>query len=125
MIMKLHINAKRSRKGAALVEYGLLVAGVAVVALAAVAVLGNKVGDLFATSAAVLPGAHQGDNAPIATGQVANTGLNANGQITVQTDPGQLTTIGENLGLQPEQLGELVVDQSNQGAGLGAGGGGN
>jgi|GEM_PF-836506 len=114
MIMKLHINAKRSRKGAALVEYGLLVAGVAVVALAAVAVLGNKVGDLFATSAAVLPGAHEGDNAPIATGQVATTSVNADGEITLETDPDNLQTIGENLGLTTDQLSELVVDKSNQ-----------
>lgn len=117
MIMKLHTNANRSRRrGAALVEYGLLVAGIAVVALAAVAVLGNKVGDLFATSAAVLPGAHAGDNAPIATGQSISTSVNSNGEITIQSDPDQMSTLGEGLGIDQGAIDALVVDKSNPNA---------
>lgn len=111
--MKLHIKATRTKRGAALVEYGLLVAGVAVVALAAVAVLGNKVGDLFATSAAVLPGAHEGDNAPIATGQIATT-TTIDGVVTLETNPESINTIGENLGVD---LSDLVIDTSGNSSG--------
>jgi len=63
----------RERKGAALVEYGLLIAGVALISAAAVSTFGHKTNDLVATVAAVLPGAHAGDNAPIAGGKLIET----------------------------------------------------
>ncbi len=63
----------RSKKGAALVEYGLLIAGVALVSAAAVAVFGHKTNDLIAGIASVLPGAHEDDNAPIAAGRLLET----------------------------------------------------
>jgi pilus assembly protein Flp/PilA len=61
------IQAKRSqkRKGSVLVEYALLIAGVALVAVVAVAVLGHKVADNIGVMAAVLPSAHADDNKPI------------------------------------------------------------
>jgi pilus assembly protein Flp/PilA len=40
-------NRKDKEKGAAMVEYGLLIAFIAVIALVAVKVLGTKVSDLF------------------------------------------------------------------------------
>jgi pilus assembly protein Flp/PilA len=110
--MKLHTNATRSRRGAALVEYGLLVAGVAVVALAAVAILGGRVSGLFATSAAVLPGV-QADQTPIQAGQFVQT--NAQGGVVVDAN-GQ--SIAENLGIAQEDLDLLVVPpQAPQGGG--------
>jgi len=116
--MKLHTNATRTRRGAALVEYGLLVAGVAVVALAAVAILGHKVGDIFATSAAVLPGAHDSDNAPIAPGQLVNTTVGADGgQVIDASTPNQLSA---GLGITQDQLDTLVID--TQAAGQQGGG---
>ena len=69
--MSLKMN--RRQKGAALVEYGLLVAGVALVATAAVSIFGTKTGNLIASIAAVLPGAHEKDNAPITIGQLIET----------------------------------------------------
>lgn len=63
----------RKQKGAALVEYGLLVAGVALVATAAVSIFGTKTSDLIASVATVLPGAHAVDNAPITSGQLVET----------------------------------------------------
>ena len=56
----------KNRKGAALVEYGLLIAGVALVSSAAVSMFGHKTSDLIGAMAAVLPGAHSGDNGAIA-----------------------------------------------------------
>lgn len=69
--MSLKMN--RRQKGAALVEYGLLVAGVALVATAAVSIFGTKTGNLIASIAAVLPGANAEDNAPINVGQLLET----------------------------------------------------
>ena len=72
----------KNKKGAALVEYGLLVAGVALMSAAAVSNFGHKTSDLVGAIAAVLPGAHTGDNAPIISGHLietstANVGLGA------------------------------------------------
>ena len=63
----------RSQAGAALVEYSLLVAGIALIGAAAVAVFGHKTTDMMAAVAAVLPGAHADDNAPIVSGKIIET----------------------------------------------------
>lgn len=61
---------RRRQKGAALVEYGLLVAGVALVAAAAVSIFGTKTSDLFASVAAVLPGQNALINGPVESGRI-------------------------------------------------------
>ncbi len=67
------------RKGAALVEYALIVAGVALIGAAAVSVFGHKVTDMIGTAAAVMPGAHADDNAPIVAGKTIETSANTPG----------------------------------------------
>ena len=66
-------NRNKQRKGAALVEYALLIAGVALVCIVAVAIFGHKTNDMIAATAAVLPGAHADDNAPIISGKIIET----------------------------------------------------
>ena len=56
-MVKLVRRLLRNKRGAALVEYALIVAGVALIAAAAVSVFGHKTSDMLATAAAVLPGA--------------------------------------------------------------------
>jgi pilus assembly protein Flp/PilA len=73
----------RDRKGQGLVEYGLLVAGIALVAIAGVSILGHKTSDLISTTAVILPGGHADDNAPIVSGKLVETAANADGNITV------------------------------------------
>lgn len=63
----------RSRKGQSLVEYGILIGGVALVALAAVAIFGHKTTDLIGTVAAALPAPHADDSAAIVAGKLVNT----------------------------------------------------
>ena len=70
---------RRSEKGAALVEYALIIAGVALIGAAAVSIFGNKVTDMLATAAAILPGAHADTNAPIVSGKIIETSPNAPG----------------------------------------------
>lgn len=60
-------------KGAALVEYGMIIAGVALIAAGAVSIFGTKTSDLVASIATVLPGAHSTDNAPIVSGKLIET----------------------------------------------------
>ncbi|MCG8590167.1 MAG: hypothetical protein MJE66_12820 [Proteobacteria bacterium] len=60
----------QDRRGAAMVEYGLLVAGIALMTAAGTSVLGHKATDLIGTMAAVLPGAHGDDNNPIVSGRL-------------------------------------------------------
>jgi Flp pilus assembly pilin Flp len=67
------IRLLRDRKGAALAEYGLLLAGITMVSLVAVSVLGSKVGGLVGAVASVLPGAWAEQNAPVAVGELLET----------------------------------------------------
>ena len=69
----------RDDKGAALVEYALIIAGVALIAAATISLFGHKTNDMLATATAVLPGAHVEDNAPIVSGKVIETSPNAPG----------------------------------------------
>jgi hypothetical protein len=54
------------RKGSVLVEYGLLIAGIVLVCVVSISVLGMKTADQYAVLAAIMPGAHTPDNVPIA-----------------------------------------------------------
>ena len=62
-----------NKKGQGLVEYGLIIAGVALISAAAISLFGHKTADLVAATAAVLPGAHTDDNGPIVTGKLIET----------------------------------------------------
>jgi pilus assembly protein Flp/PilA len=86
----------RDKRGQGMVEYGILVGGIALIALAAVAILGHKTNDLLATVAAALPGAHTDDNGAILSGKLVNT-TNTDGSIKLDaTAPG---SIEDNVGI--------------------------
>lgn len=113
--MKFLVKLLRNRKGAALVEYGLLIAGVALVTVAAVAVFGNKTNDMIAATAAVLPGAHADDNGPIQSGTLIETTSGESGDpISVDIDDindnSGTFRLGDNLGVSVE---DLVTDTDN------------
>jgi pilus assembly protein Flp/PilA len=105
--MKLNKQTRRSKRGAALVEYGLIVAGVALVAAAAVSIFGTKTAGMIGASAAILPGANANDNGLIETGRVVKTD-NVNGSIGVTGAAD--STLGENLGVTDDAL---VTDPNN------------
>ena len=86
----------KSKSGQGLVEYGILVGGVALVTLAAVAILGHKTNDLVATVAAVIPCAHEDDNAPIVSGKLVATTSNGSGLVLDVSSPGSFSS---NLGI--------------------------
>jgi Flp pilus assembly pilin Flp len=86
-MVKLTERVSKNEKGAALVEYALIVAGVALIGAATISVFGHKTNDMLATATAVLPGAHVEDNAPVVSGKIIETSPNAQG-----TDQGNNAT---------------------------------
>ncbi len=105
----------RNRKGAALVEYALIVAGVALIGAVAVSIFGRKVTDMLATTAAGLPGAHAEDNAPIVSGKLIETSPNAQG-----TDQGGNSQNGIGLDVNAITQGSGKSRLSNAVGGDGA-----
>ncbi len=82
----------RCRKGAAMVEYALLVAGVALIGAASTSIFGHKTNDMIAMVAGVLPGAHTDDNNAIVSGKIIETSAGAAG-----VDSGGAATTGIGL----------------------------
>ena len=62
-----------NKKGQGLVEYGLIIAGVALICAAAISVFGHKTSDLIAAVATIIPGAHPEDNGPLVSGKLIET----------------------------------------------------
>jgi pilus assembly protein Flp/PilA len=73
MLRKLFGRLRSDKRGQGLVEYALLIGGVALIAAAAVSLFGHKTSDIIGAVAAILPGAHTGDNAPIQSGHLIET----------------------------------------------------
>jgi pilus assembly protein Flp/PilA len=105
----------RNQAGAALVEYSLLVAGVALVGAAAVSLFGHKTTDLMAATAAILPGAHDEDNGPIVSGRIIET-TEAEGGAPIALDfvgivaNSETSRLGSNLGDPGGNIEALVVE---------------
>lgn len=109
--MKIQKQNRNQKRGAALVEYGLIIAGVALVAVAAISIFGHKTGGIIASTARVLPGAQAEDNQLVSVGKIVDTNT-VNGAITVDTSAldGDQATINSNLGLGAD---ELATDPNN------------
>src|SRR5512135_2172210 len=87
MILNLLRRLRRDKKGHGLVEYGLLIAGVALICAAAVSVFGHKTSDMIGAVAAILPGAHTDDNNSIQSGHLIETGpVGTNGAIALDVN---------------------------------------
>lgn len=108
----------RDEKGAALLEYSLLAAGVALISAAGVAIFGHKTNDMISSVAAIMPGVHADDNGPIASGKIIETTGADTGQIQVDVETIIANTdtarLANNLGVDPSEgtgLGGLVLEQ--------------
>jgi Flp pilus assembly pilin Flp len=64
--------AARRRRGQGLVEYALIIAGVALICVAGITMFGHKTSDMIDAVTVVLPGAHADDNGPIVSGQLVD-----------------------------------------------------
>ena len=72
-----------NKKGQGLVEYGLIIAGVALISAAAISIFGHKTSDLISAVATVLPGAHGDDNGPIVSGALIETVADVDGALSL------------------------------------------
>lgn len=91
-----------NKKGQGLVEYGILVGGIALVALAATAILGHKTTDLIGTVAAALPGAHDEDAGAIVSGTLVN--VTSSGGSGFRLDGANPGSFSSNLGIDVDGL---------------------
>jgi len=106
----------RKRKGQGLVEYALLVGGIALIGATAVSLIGHKTSDILGLVAVVLPGAHFGDNAPIESGHLIDTNtVGTNGSIAIDT----AAILSQN---GQDRLGNAVFGPQSVAAGNGVGG---
>ncbi|MEE2939186.1 MAG: Flp family type IVb pilin [Planctomycetota bacterium] len=107
----------RDEKGAALLEYSLLAAGVALVSAAAVSVFGHKTNDMLGAVATVMPGAHADDNGPIVSAKIIETTQRVDGAIIIDTATIAAggSRLGANYGLDaPGDFGGLVVEAAEE-----------
>lgn len=105
-----------NKKGQGLVEYGLIIAGVALICAAAISVFGHKTSDLIAAVAVVLPGAHDEDNAALTSGKLIETSA---GTQTASIDL-DLATIATNSA--SGRLENNITDAAADAAGTSFGG---
>lgn len=108
MIRPFFVKLLGDKRGAALVEYGLLIAGVALISAAGVSIFGAKTSNLVGAIASVLPGAYSTDNAPIVSGQLIETTNAATGAISL--DAKQIIA---NKG--KDRLGDNLLGTQNTG----------
>ncbi len=108
----------REEKGAALLEYSLLAAGVALVSAAAVSIFGHKTSDLIGAVSTVMPGAHADDNGPIVSAKIIETTQRvADNAIILDTATIAAggTRMGTNFGLEtPGDFGGLVLEANEE-----------
>jgi Flp pilus assembly pilin Flp len=86
----------RDKRGSAMVEYGLLVAGVAIIGVGAVSTFGKKTGDLIGTSAAIIPGGSAATNRPIAVGRLIEMETSSEQKTNFSAINNNTTTAGVN-----------------------------
>jgi len=112
-------DCDRRRRGAALAEYGLLLAGLTMACMVAVSVLGGKVGGMIASVATLLPGQTAEDNATVQVGQLLNTtaiDVNGDGLLEQVIDPNAIHEaatngvggLGQSMGIQQSEVGHLM-----------------
>ena len=108
----------KNRKGAALIEYGLLIGGIALISAGAVSLFGHKTSDIIGLTAAIIPGAHVDDNGPVISGKLIET--------IMQTGGGTAHGIGIDFqtiaGATGDRLGANVAGAGSFAASNGVGG---
>jgi pilus assembly protein Flp/PilA len=104
----------KNRKGQGLVEYGILVAGVALISLVAVSVLGHKTSAMIGTLASILPGNEPADAGPLASGSLIETD-NTTGTVEINPSAAEDTTNADRLDYN---TGLISADSATASSGL-------
>ena len=114
-----HRRHSRRQGGAALAEYGLLLAGLTLASMVAVSVLGGKVGGMIASVATVLPGTSIEDSATVQVGELIETeaqDMNGDGTLERVMSSSALHSnategsvgMARALGVSPSEAGHLA-----------------
>src|SRR5438445_40443 len=110
--MILHTQQTK-RKGSVLVEYALLIAGIVLVSVVGISVLGHKTFSQFAIMAAIMPGAHADDNHPIAPAKTLPFTPDGDGALTLDStrlvDPKGLDRMNFVIGAGAGE--SLIIDK--------------
>jgi len=106
--MKMNKHISNKKRGAALVEYGLIVAGVALVAAAAVSIFGSKAACLVGASARILPGANPDDNKAIDVGHIISVDATGTTIKLDNSDPKLNQDVAQKLGIAQDT--DLIND---------------
>ncbi len=117
-MQKIRLSRKR---GQGLVEYGLIICGVALVGAVAISEFGHKTSDLIAAVAVMLPGAHAGDNGPMVSGHLIEATQNANGDIVLDVATISQTKVGGSNAASINRMGSNLFGTGNAGSGNGLG----
>ena len=99
----------RKRKGQGLVEYALIIAGVALIGIVGITMFGHKVADLIGTVAYILPGAHTDDNAPITAAHLVDVTASSGSE---QIDLNTIATEQSQDRINPQLLGGSTGDST-------------
>ena len=101
----------RKKRGAALVEYGLLIAGVALVSAVGISLFGKKTNEMISVTAGVLPGANAADDAPVkSAGLIQTTTANGAHEIDFTQIGNQQNTLGNVYGQTATDAENLISD---------------
>ena len=94
-----------NKKGQGLVEYGLIIAGVALICAAAISIFGHKTSDLISAVATIIPGAHADDNGPMVSGKLIETTVSTGAADGIELDTATIATNSNTA-----RLGNNVTD---------------
>ena len=78
-----------NKKGQGLLEYALILAGVSLICLVGITMVGHKTQDLLAATATILPGAHAEGNGSLISGRLIET--TGGGATDIQLDLAAIT----------------------------------
>ena len=98
--------------GAALVEYALIIAGVAIIGALAVTVFGDRVSSMFSSTAAVLPGSR--NNAPVSSGAPGTASTVKLYETVTEQEPAPAQPDLTERGGADGSLTSLVVETKNK-----------
>ena len=100
----------RNKKGQGLVEYGLIIAGVALISAASISIFGHKTTDLISAVAVVLPCAHTDDNGAMVSGKLIETTSAEDGNIALDVQTIAANSATDRLGNNVLGAGPAAAD---------------
>jgi len=94
---------KKKAKGAAMVEYAVLIGAVTLIGILGLSVLGNKVSDIISTLAVILPGSQTSDDQKLHSAQLIEFTNGDDGSFKIDDShigSGDTNRLGRNTGLE-------------------------